>query len=549
MSSAPPATAVAREGAAKWMVLALACVGQFMVVLDVSIVLVALPSMQRDLGFSATQLQWVVNAYALTFGGFLMLGGRAADLFGRKRIFIMGLGLFAGASLVCAVSQNQQMLVGARALQGVGGAVLSPATLTILTTVFREPHERARALGIWSAMAAIGGASGALLGGILTDLLSWRWIFYINVPIAIGAIFVARFVLAESRLDDGRRSLDIFGSLTITGGMVALVYAVAGTDVHAWGSRSTIVPLAIAVALLASFVVVETKMARAPLVPFGLFRSRSLTSANISMFFVGGAMFAMWLFVSLYLQDVLRFSPLVTGLGFLPQTAAIAIAAQISARLVPRIGPRAPLLVGATLSAFGLFWLSYVSPNGTYVSDVLGGSTLATFGMGLAFTPMAFAATSGVSREQAGLASGVLNTSRQIGGAIALATLATLAAARTNTLLQGAPNLGLHASARRVAAQHAAALTAGYHRAFGVAAAVVIVGAAAGLLLPRAARQGASVEVPATTANDDKETDAVDEALGSPVPPAAVVPAPVAAAADAVAAAADASAELAGFDG
>jgi len=307
------------------MILAVVCVGQFMVVLDLSIVNVALPSMQRDLGFTTAGLQWVINAYALAFGGFLLLGGRAADLFGRRRIFMLGLCLFAGASLVCAVAQDQAMLVAARALQGLGAAVLSPATLTILTVTFRAPAERARALGIWSAMAAVGGASGALLGGILTDLLSWRWIFYINLPVAAAALVAARVVLAETRAEGARPSLDVPGAVTVTGGLVALVYAVAGTDTHAWSSTATVVPLLVAGAFLVAFVVVETRLARAPLVPFRLFRSRGLSAANVAMLLVGGAMFSMWFFISLYMQDVLGYSPLKTGLGFLPQSAAIII--------------------------------------------------------------------------------------------------------------------------------------------------------------------------------------------------------------------------------
>jgi EmrB/QacA subfamily drug resistance transporter len=467
-----------KTAAPGWLVLALACIGQFMVVLDVSIVTVALPSMQRNLHFSTSQLQWVVNAYALTFGGFLMLGGRAADLFGRRRIFLLGLGLFSLASLVCATAQNQQMLVAARALQGVGGAVLSPATLTILTTTFHEPRDRARALGVWSAMAAIGGASGAILGGILTDLLSWRWIFYINLPIGIAAIVAARAVLVETRAETARKSIDVLGSLTITGGMVALVYAVAGTDVRSWTSEPTLIALGLAVAAFAAFAVVEAKLAQVPLVPFSLFRSRQLSVANWTMFLVGGAMFSMWLFLSLYLQEVLHFSPLTTGLGFLPQTAAIAIAAQVSSRLVPRVGARPPLIVGTLLSSAGLFWLSQVSPTGSYAAEVLGGSVLATFGMGLAFTPLAFSATSGVRREEAGLASGVLNTSRQVGGAICLAALATVAAARTKSLLSGGAAAHIGHSVT-----HVAALTSGFSRAFGVAAIVALVGALSALFI------------------------------------------------------------------
>ncbi len=476
------------------MVLALVCVGQFMVVLDLSIVNVALPSMQRDLSFSTPGLQWVVNAYALAFGGFLLLGGRAADLFGRRRIFMLGLVLFAGASLVCAVAQNQFMLVGARALQGLGAAVLSPATLTILTMTFRAPAERSRALGIWSAMAAVGGASGALLGGILTDLLSWRWIFYINIPIAAAALVAARIVLTETRAEGERPPLDVPGAIAVTGGLVALVYAVAGTSTHAWSSAATVVPLLVSGACLAAFVVIEAKIARAPLMPFALFRSRGLSAANLAMFFAGGAMFSMWFFISLYLQDVLRFSPLVTGVGFLPQTAAIAIGAQVSGRLVPRYGARLPLLTGILLSSSGLEWLSRAGPTGSYWGSVFGGATLATFGMGLAITPLAFAATAGVAPTQAGLASGVLNTSRQIGASTALAALATIAADRTHALLASSGGQAVAVSRRHLDS----ALTAGYSRGFTVAALIAACGVVAGLFVPRQAKPPSGGGAPPT---------------------------------------------------
>jgi len=467
------------------MVLALVCVGQFMVVLDLSIVNVALPSMQRDLSFSTSGLQWVVNAYALAFGGFLLLGGRAADLYGRRRIFMLGLCLFAGASLVCALAQDQGMLVGARALQGLGAAVLSPATLTILTVTFRSPRERARALGTWSAMAAVGGASGALLGGVLTDLLSWRWIFYINIPVGVAALVAARVVLTETRAEGPRPPLDVPGAVTVTGGLVALVYAVAGTTTHPWASAATVVPLAVAAMFLAVFAVVELRVARAPLVPFRLFRSRGLSAANASMLLVGGAMFSMWFFVSLYLQDVLRFSPLLTGVGFIPQTACIAVAAQLSSRLVPRLGPRLPLVVGAVLSAGGLAWLSRIEANGSYWTSVFGGADLATLGMGLAMTPLAFAATAGVAPAEAGLASGVLNTSRQVGASVALAVLATLAADRTQALLGAA-----HTGAAHRAVQ-AGALTAGFSRGFEGASLLALAGVGAALALPRRGRPAA----------------------------------------------------------
>ena len=478
-----PAAATARGPA--WLLLAVVCVGQFMVVLDLSIVNVALPAMQRDLHFATSQLQWVVNAYALTFGGFLLLGGRAADLFGRRGIFILGLMMFSGASLICALAPDKGLLIAARGLQGLGAAVLSPATLTILTTTFHEPRERARALGIWSAMAAVGGASGAVLGGVLTDLLSWRWIFYINVPIGLLTIAAARLALHDTKAEGRRPSLDVIGALTVTGAMVAFVFAIAGTSTHSWGAPATVVPLIAAAVFFVVFLVVETRVT-SPLVPFRLFRSRGVTGANVAMFLVGGAMFAMWLFLSLYMQDVLGFSPLVTGLGFLPQTAAIAIAAQVAARLVPRFGARPPLLVGILMAAVGLAWLSRISPTGSYAADVLGGSVLATFGMGLSFTPLAFSATAGVDRAEAGLASGVLNTSRQVGGSIALATLATIAADRTASYLrtQRRP-VGIGSSALHQ--EMARALTFGFGRVFLVASLIAVAGCLGALLIPRQA--------------------------------------------------------------
>jgi EmrB/QacA subfamily drug resistance transporter len=438
------------------LLLAVVCIGQFMVVLDLSIVNVALPAMQRDLGFSTATLQWVVNAYALAFGGFLLLGGRAADPF-------------------CALSPNEGLPIAARSVQGLGAAVLSPATLTIITTTFTEPRSRARALGIWSSMAAVGGASGALFGGLLTDLFSWRWIFYINVPIGIATIVVARTVLPESRVDGDRGTLDVAGALSVTGGLVALVYAIAQTDSHPWGSPSTIVPLVVSAVLFGVFAFIETRIAPSPLVPFRLFRSRSLVGSNLVMLLVGGAMFSMWLFQSLYLQDVLHFSPLMAGLCFVPQTAAIATGAQISARLVPRFGPRAPLVVGVLLASFGLAWLSRVSPTGTFATDVLGGSVLATLGMGLSMTPLAFAAMSGVRPTEAGLASGVLNTSRQVGGSIGLAALATAAAAHTAALLAGEAHTPEHVRA---------ALTAGFGRAFALGSVIALAGALCAAVIP-----------------------------------------------------------------
>jgi EmrB/QacA subfamily drug resistance transporter len=490
-----------------WVVLLLVCLGQFMVVLDVSIVNVALPAMQRDLGFSYSGLQWVVNAYTLTFAGFLLLGGRAADLYGRRRMFILGLSLFTLASLAGGLAQTQAMLIGARALQGLGGAVLAPATLTILTTSFAEGAPRARALGVWSAVAAGGGAAGALLGGILTDLISWRWILFVNVPIGIVAILGARALLAETRGDVRHRSLDLAGAVTVTGGLVALVFAIVRTETYPWTSWQVVAPFLLAVLLLALFVLIEARIAKSPLMPLRILRSRSVAGANVFIMLLMGGMFASWYFQTLYMQNVLGYSPLEAGFAFLPQTIMIAVGAQISSRVVGRVGVRTLLIIGPLCTAAGLLWLTQISPTGTFLSEVLWPSILATFGMGLSFPASTYAATSGVPRQDAGLASGLINTNRQIGGSIGLAALATVAADRTTALLHtvpGAPS----------AAITAAAYTAGYARAFGVAGIIVAFAAvAAALILParrRDAVPGASAEAEAEARHAALSLDGAD---------------------------------------
>lgn len=457
------------------MTLTLVCLAQFMVVLDISIVNVALPSIQTSLGFTDASLQWVVTAYSLTFGGLLLFGGRLADLFGRRRIFLVGLGLFTAASLLGGFAGNQATLVAARALQGVGAAVLSPATLTILTVTFTEHRARARALGMWSAVAAGGGAAGALFGGILTDYLSWRWILFVNVPIGIVLFIAARASLVESKAEGPRNRLDVAGSVSVTAGLVVLVYAIVHTDVVAWTSTSTLVALALAAVLLGSFVVVEARLASHPLIPLRLFRSRGVTGANLAMFCFGGSMFAMWYFLTLYLQKVLGYSPLVTGFTFIPQTAAIAVGATISGRLSPKVGARNVLVVGALLAAGGLYWLSFIQPGDTYWNSSLGGGIMCTFGMGLVFTPIALSAMGGVQPHEAGLASGLVNTSRQIGASLGLAVLSTVAAASVAHHLTGeAPS----------SAATRAALTAGYARGFEVAAAIALAGGLVALMIP-----------------------------------------------------------------
>lgn len=465
------------------LVLALVCLAQFMVVLDISIVNVALPSIQHSLGFDQASLQWVVTAYSLTFGGLLLFGGRLADLFGRRRIFLVGLGLFTAASLLGGFAGNQSTLIAARALQGVGAAVLSPATLTILTVTFTEHKARARALGAWSAVAAGGGAAGALFGGVLTDFLSWRWILFVNVPIGIALFLLARFHLVDSKADGPRNRLDIAGSLSVTAGLVVLVYAIVHTDVVSWTSTSTLVALAVAAVLLALFVVLEARLATHPLIPLRLFRSRALTGANLAMFSFGASMFAMWFFLTLYLQNVLGYSPLVTGFSFLPQTAAIAAGATLSGRLTPKLGLRNVLVTGAVLAAAGLFWLSFIQAGDSYWNSSFGGGIVCTFGMGLAFTPVALAAMAGVDRNEAGLASGLVNTSRQVGASLGLAILSTVAADRMAHELAGVAH---SASAVKIA------LTAGYARGFTMAAIIALAGGMAALLIPAATRTPAA---------------------------------------------------------
>ena len=453
-----------------WLVLTLACVAQFMVLLDVSIVNVALPSIKHSLGFSQVELQWVLNAYTLTFAGFLLLGGRAADLFGRRRIFLFGLTVFTLASLLGGLAQDQAMLIGARAVQGLGGAILSPATLTILTTTFREPKARARAMGMWSAVAGAGGAAGALLGGVLTEELSWRWILFINIPIGIVTFIAGRAFLQESRAQGERKPLDVTGAMLVTAGLTALVFGVVRTTSIGWGSRQTTVTLGLAAALIAWFVLHEGLVAKSPLMRLTLFERRSIWTANMVMFLLSGALFAMWFFVSLYLQEVHGYTALRTGFAFVPQTMAIVIGAQLSSRLVLRTGPRPLLVVGCLLSATGLFLFSGLSVDTGYWSGFLLPSLLVTLGLGLCFTPLAYAATAGIPPHEAGLASGLVNTSRQIGGAVGLAVLATVATTRTHDVARVANQL--------------VALTDGYTLAFRISAAIAVSAAVTALMVP-----------------------------------------------------------------
>jgi EmrB/QacA subfamily drug resistance transporter len=454
-----------------WLILTIACVAQFMVVLDVSIVNVALPSIGRDLHYSPTGLQWVVNAYVLTFAGFLLLGGRAADLYGRRRVYIFGLVLFSLASLVGGLAENAGWLTAARAVQGIGGAVLSPATLTIIVTTF-SGAQLAKSIGIWSAASGAGGAVGSILGGVLTAELSWRWVLFVNVPIGAAVLLGALFYLTEAKREDVQHKLDVAGAITVTAGLGAVIYAIVGTNTNSWGSSRTLSFLGAGAVLLAIFLFIERRIAHTPLVPFNLFRSRSVTGSNLVMILVGSAFFSMWYFLTLYLQNVLHYSALRAGTAFVPMAIMIIVGAQISSRLVPRIGIRPLLLVGTLVAMSGFIWLTQIHDNSTYWADIFGAGCMTSLALGLLFTPLATAATSGVRPDEAGLASGVLNTSRQVGGSLGLAILATIAIDRTNSAISG---------------QHASvdsALASGYSRAFTIAAGIALCAFAASFIVP-----------------------------------------------------------------
>jgi EmrB/QacA subfamily drug resistance transporter len=459
--------------------LLLACLAQFMVILDVSVVNVALPAIRDGLKFSEANLQWVVNAYTVTFGGFLLLGGRAADLLGRRRVFIGGLVLFAVTSLIGGMSDSQGTLIAARAAQGLGAAVIAPASLSILTTTFQEGAARNRAVGIWGAMGGIGGATGVLLGGILTDLLSWRWILFINVPIGLGAALLTQHYVAALRSEENESNFDLRGAVTGTLGLSLLVLGIVHTDTAGWGSAETLGLLAAGLVFIGIFLAVEGRFAKAPLMPLRIFTSRSLSAANLVIFLVGAASFAMWFFMSLYLQQVQGYSPLKAGLTFLPMTLSIAGASAFASRAVGWVGAKRLLIVGMLLQALGLLLFTDIKAGGDYVGEVLVPSLLVAVGIGFAFVPATITAVSGVRSHEAGLASGIVNTARMVGGALGLAILAALATSKTNT--------ELHAAGAHVTAQVAHdALTSGFQLAFVVGAGFAAVGALiAALGLPR----------------------------------------------------------------
>jgi EmrB/QacA subfamily drug resistance transporter len=468
------------------LLLALICVAQFMVILDVAVVNVALPSIRGSLGFSTEGLQWVVNAYTLTFAGFLMLGGRASDLLGRRRVLLAGTALFTLSSLACALSTSPSLLIGARAVQGIGGAVISPASLAILTTSFAEGSERNRALGLWAAIGGIGAASGALLGGLLTQGLGWQWVFLVNVPVGLLVLAIAPRVVPEGRAELEHRHFDLSGALLVTTGSVALVYGIVRAEALGWGATGVLAPIAAGVLLLGAFAVVEGRFAQAPLLPLWIFARRRLRAANAVVLTLYSGVFVMWFFVSLYLQEVLGYDAIETGLAFLPMTVAVAIAAARAPRVVTRLGARSTIAAGMVTAATGLALLTGIHPGAGYMS-VLPGGTLAAAGLGLALVPSTIVAVQGVPPAEAGVASGLLNTSRLLGGALGLAVLTTIADTHTHAAL-------------RAGTRPLQALTDGYGEALLVAAIVVALGAVAALVLLRERRAAPGQPVAAADA-------------------------------------------------
>jgi EmrB/QacA subfamily drug resistance transporter len=454
----------------KWLALALLATVQFMVVLDIAIVNVALPSIQADLGFSQENLQWVISAYALMFGGFLLLGGRAADLLGRRRLFIVGLLIFSVASLLSGLAWSDEALIGFRALQGFGAAIITPAALSILTTTFAEGNERNVALGVWGAVGAFGAVAGVLLGGILTDLLSWEWVFYINVPVGLAAIALAPVLLTESR-DAHVKSFDALGAVLVTSGLVTLVYGITQANDFGWTSIETIGLFVAAGALLAGFIGQELR-AKEPLMPFSIFRIRTLSAANIAGLILGTVTFSMFLMLTLYMQDVLGYSPLKTGVAYLAVAATAIVWSTVAAQLVNHVGVKPVIVAGMAFLTAGLVFFTQVSVGGSYVSDLLPGFLMIAVGLGFSFVPISIAALAGVPADEAGLASGLFNTSQQIGGALGIAALSAIATTTTGDQL----------AAGTAAPQ---ALTDGFQQAFIWGAVVAAIGIVVGLVLVR----------------------------------------------------------------
>jgi EmrB/QacA subfamily drug resistance transporter len=454
----------------KWLALALLCTVQFMVVLDIAIVNVALPSIQTDLGFSPENLQWVISAYALLFGGFLLLGGRAADLLGRRRVFLAGIVVFTAASLVSGFAWSEGALIGSRALQGLGAAIITPAALSILMTTFQEGRDRNIALGAWGAVGGFGAAAGVLLGGILTDALSWPWIFFVNVPVTVVALVLTPILLGESR-DARAKRFDFTGAILVTGGLSILVLAITQAREWGWASATTIGVFALAAAMLVAFVVWEQRI-EDPLMRFGIFRVKTVLGANITGFILGTALFSMFLMLTLYMQQVLGYSAMKTGVAYLAVAGTSIIWANVAAMLVGRVGVKPLITLGMLLLAVGMVLFAQVEVGGSYWTDLFPGFLIVALGLAFCFVPISIAALAGIKAHEAGLASGLINTSQQIGGAFGIALLSTLAVGRTeDEVAQGAatPN----------------ALVDGFQLAFWVGAAIALVGAVAAIVFIR----------------------------------------------------------------
>ncbi len=454
----------------KWLALGLLSAVQFMVVLDIAIVNVALPSIKVDLGFSQEDLQWVISSYALVFGGFLLLGGRAADLLGRRRVFLAGLVLFTTASLFAGLAWSEASLITFRSLQGLGAAVISPAALSILSTTFTEGRERNIALGVWGAVGGFGAAAGVLLGGILTETLSWSWIFFVNVPVGLLALALAPRLLNESR-DATVRSFDATGAVLVTVGLSSLVYAITQTGTYGWTSVRTLGVGAVALVLLAAFVWWEQRHTE-PLMRFGILRTKTVAGANVGGLILGTATFSMFLMLTLYMQQVLGYSPMETGVGYLAVALSAIVWSAVAAQLTTRIGVKPVLVAGMTAITGGLVYFTQVSVDGSYLTDLLPGFLLVGFGLGFSFVPISIAALAGIRAEEAGLASGLFNTSQQIGGALGIALLSTIATSRTSDALATGTALP-------------SALVHGFTGAFVVGAAIAAVGIVAALTLIR----------------------------------------------------------------
>jgi len=473
-------TADEQASRANGLALALLAMTQFVIVLDASIVNVALPSIGRALDFSQDNLSWVVNAYTLTFGGFLLLGGRLADLLGRRRMFMLGLVLFSVASLLGGLAQSDVWLIAARAAQGLGAALISPAALSLVTTMFSEGSERNRALGVWGAVAGSGGAAGVLLGGMLTEWAGWEWVLFVNVPIGLAAVALAPRLLPESRDEDRVRAFDATGATLVTAGLALLVYTLVDAESAGWTSTQTLGLGALSLAILAAFVVWEARASH-PLMPFDIFRLQTLRGANVVGLLIGMSLFSMFFFISLYLQQVLGYDALKAGFAYLPLALTIILSAGLASQLVTRVGFKPTLIGGMLLIAAGLAWFSQVSPGGSYLGDVLFPSLLAAMGLGLAFVPVTIAAVTGTRPDEAGLASGLINTSQQVGGALGLAILSSIATSRTASVLEGGVR------------DQSVALTDGFQTAFLVGCGFALAGAvlAAVLISSRDSREHA----------------------------------------------------------